>query len=121
MCTPFIRLPKHPGFPRRQKQQSWINHLRRRLDSRPARARLERVAFMCPAGTAAYSSVLMNTIPAKIAGVKEIIMVRPSKEGGADKNILAAAAIAGCGQGFSCRRGSGCRRPRLRHRDDTEG
>ena len=58
---------------------------------------LERVGIYIPGGTAAYpSTVLMNAIPAKLAGVCEIIMVTPPKAGGAIGNdILAAAAVAG--------------------------
>ena len=58
---------------------------------------LERVGLYVPGGTAAYpSSVLMNAIPAKIAGVKEIIMVTPpGKDGLPNPDILAAAAVAG--------------------------
>lgn len=58
---------------------------------------LERVGLYVPGGTAAYpSSVLMNAIPAKIAGVKEIVMVTPPlKDGTPNKDILVAAAICG--------------------------
>lgn len=58
---------------------------------------LERVGLYVPGGTAAYpSSVLMNCIPAKLAGVKEIIMVTPPGRGGVvSPSILAAAKIAG--------------------------
>ncbi len=58
---------------------------------------IERVGLYVPGGTAAYpSTVLMNAIPAKIAGVKEIVMVTPpSKTGGVNPDILAAAKIAG--------------------------
>lgn len=58
---------------------------------------LEKVGVYVPGGTAAYpSSVLMNVIPAKVAGVKEIIMVTPpSKDGGINKYIAVAAKIAG--------------------------
>lgn len=58
---------------------------------------LERVGLYVPGGTAAYpSSVLMNCIPAKLAGVREIIMVTPPGRGGRiSPNILAAAKIAG--------------------------
>jgi histidinol dehydrogenase len=84
-------------FHERQKQQSWFNTtgngsiLGQRV--RP----LNRVGIYVPGGTAAYpSSVLMNAIPAKIAGVKELIMVTPpTKDGKANPDILAAAAIAG--------------------------
>lgn len=58
---------------------------------------LQRVALYVPGGTAAYpSSVLMNCIPAKIAGVDEIIMTTPpSKDGTIRDDILAAAYVAG--------------------------
>ena len=58
---------------------------------------LDRVGLYVPGGTAAYpSSVLMNAIPAKVAGVKEIIMVTPPlKDGTANKDILVAAALCG--------------------------
>ena len=58
---------------------------------------LQRVALYVPGGTAAYpSSVLMNCIPAKIAGVDEIVMTTPpSKDGTIRDDILAAAYVAG--------------------------
>ena len=58
---------------------------------------LERVGVYVPGGTAAYpSSVLMNVIPAKVAGVPEIVMVTPpNKEGGINPYIGVAAKIAG--------------------------
>lgn len=58
---------------------------------------LERVGVYVPGGTAAYpSSVLMNVIPAKVAGVKEIIMVTPpSNDGGINPYIAVAAKISG--------------------------
>lgn len=63
---------------------------------------LERVGLYVPGGTAAYpSSVLMNAIPAKIAGVKEIIMVTPPcKDGTPNKDILVAASICGVDRVF---------------------
>lgn len=58
---------------------------------------LEKVGIYVPGGTASYpSTVLMNAVPARIAGVKEIIMVTPPCSDGTIKNeILAAANIAG--------------------------
>ena len=58
---------------------------------------IEKVGLYVPGGTAAYpSSVLMNCIPAKIAGCSEIVMVTPpSKDGKVNPVILAAARIAG--------------------------
>ena len=63
---------------------------------------IERVGLYIPGGTAAYpSSVLMNCIPAKIAGVEEIIMVTPPSFGGrVNPVILAAAKIAGVDRVF---------------------
>lgn len=58
---------------------------------------IERVGLYVPGGTAAYpSTVLMDSIPAKIAGCAEIVMVTPpAKDGGVNPNILAAAKVAG--------------------------
>ncbi len=58
---------------------------------------IEKVGLYVPGGTAAYpSSVLMNAIPAKIAGCSEIVMVTPpSKDGSVNPAILAAARVAG--------------------------
>ncbi|KGM95301.1 histidinol dehydrogenase [Clostridium novyi A str. 4552] len=58
---------------------------------------LDRVGIYVPGGTAAYpSSVIMNTVPAKVAGVKKIVMVTPpSKDGSINPNILVVANIAG--------------------------
>ena len=63
---------------------------------------IQRVGQYMPGGTAAYpSSVLMNIIPAKIAGVGEIIMATPpSKDGSVNAAVLAAAKIAGAGRVF---------------------
>lgn len=65
---------------------------------------LDRVGLYVPGGTAAYpSSVLMNAIPAKIAGVKEVIMVTPPlKDGTPNKDILLAANICGVDRIFMC-------------------
>ena len=57
---------------------------------------LERVGIYVPGGKASYpSSVLMNAIPARVAGVDEIIMVVPAPDGDLSPVVLAAAAIAG--------------------------
>lgn len=65
---------------------------------------LDRVGLYVPGGTAAYpSSVLMNAIPAKIAGVREIVMVTPPlKDGTPNKDILVAAALCGVDKIFMC-------------------
>ena len=89
-------------FHNRQKQQGFINPLSNGVILGQRIRGLERVGLYVPGGTAAYpSSVLMNTVPAKIAGVKEIIMVTPpTKEGKANPDILVAAAIAGVDRVF---------------------
>ncbi|WP_416487477.1 histidinol dehydrogenase [Brachyspira hyodysenteriae] len=63
---------------------------------------IEKVGVYIPGGTAVYpSTVLMNVIPAKVAGVNEIILVSPpNKEGKINANILAAAKIAGVNRVF---------------------
>ena len=65
---------------------------------------LERVGMYVPGGTAPLSStVLMDTIPAKVAGVKEVIMVTsPGKDGRVNPYVLAAAHVAGVGRIFKC-------------------
>lgn len=63
---------------------------------------LERVGIYVPGGKASYpSSVLMNAIPARVAGVDEIIMVAPAPGGGINPLVLAAAAIAGVDRVFT--------------------
>ena len=63
---------------------------------------LERVGIDVPGGKAAYpSSVLMNALPAKVAGVGEIIMVVPTPGGERNALVLAAAAIAGVDRVFT--------------------
>ncbi|MDB5762786.1 MAG: hisD [Herminiimonas sp.] len=63
---------------------------------------LDRVGIYVPGGKAAYpSSVLMNAIPAKVAGVREIIMVVPTPGGVKNELVLAAAAIAGVDRVFT--------------------
>ena len=62
---------------------------------------LDRVGLYVPGGKAAYpSSVLMNAIPAKVAGVKELIMVVPTPNGERSQLVLAAAAISGVDRVF---------------------
>lgn len=63
---------------------------------------LDRAGLYVPGGKAAYpSSVLMNAIPAKVAGVPELIMVVPTPEGEANELVLAAAAICGVDRVFT--------------------
>ncbi len=86
-------------FHRRQRQRSW--HYRDPLGMRLGQriAPLARVGVYVPAGKACYpSTVLMNVVPAKVAGVAEVIMACPLGEDGAI--ILAAAKIAGVDRVF---------------------
>lgn len=63
---------------------------------------MDRVGIYVPGGKAAYpSSVLMNAMPAKVAGVKEIIMVVPTPDGVVNELVLAAAALAGVDRVFT--------------------
>jgi histidinol dehydrogenase len=63
---------------------------------------LQRVGIYVPGGQAAYpSTVLMNTIPAKVAGVNQIIMVTPAPGGQLNDTVLVAATIAGVDELFS--------------------
>lgn len=63
---------------------------------------LDRVGIYVPGGKAAYpSSVLMNAVPAKVAGVGEIIMVVPTPDGVKNQLVLAAAALAGVDRVFA--------------------
>jgi len=63
---------------------------------------LDRVGLYVPGGKAAYpSSVLMNAIPAKVAGVKELIMVVPTPDGVRNDLVLAAAAVSGVDRVFT--------------------
>jgi len=63
---------------------------------------LDRVGLYVPGGKAAYpSSVLMNAIPARVAGVGELVMVVPTPDGKVNDMVLAAAAIAGVDRVFA--------------------
>jgi histidinol dehydrogenase len=85
-----------------QKQESWDyrdthgNRLGQRVTA------LDRVGIYVPGGKASYpSSVLMNAIPARVAGVGEILMVVPAPDGELNPMVLAAAALAGVDRVFT--------------------
>ncbi len=89
-------------FHEKQKQSTWSyeddegNVLGQKITP------LDRVGVYVPGGKAAYpSSVLMNVIPAHVAGVEEIIMVVPTPDDKRNDLVLAAAAIAGVSRVFS--------------------
>lgn len=81
----------------RQKRESFVMTEREGVVLGQRIIPLARVGIYVPGGTAAYpSTVLMNAIPARIAGVGEIIMVTPpGRDGAVNPHILAAAKIAG--------------------------
>lgn len=89
-------------FHQRQVPQGFINALPNGVILGQRVKGLDRVGLYVPGGTAAYpSSVIMNAVPAKIAGVKEIIMVTPPcKDGTPNPDILVAAAICGVDRVF---------------------
>ena len=90
------------SFHQKQTQQTWMyteddgTMLGQKITP------IERVGLYVPGGKAAYpSSVLMNAIPAKVAGVEELIMVVPTPGGQVNQLVLAAAHIAGVDQVFT--------------------
>lgn len=89
-------------FHNRQREEGFINAKENGVILGQRIRGLERVGLYVPGGTAAYpSSVLMNAIPAKIAGVKEIVMITPPlKDGTPNKDILVAAAVCGVDRVF---------------------
>ena len=83
-------------YHQKQKQQTWLSTEEDDVLLGQMVTPLERVGIYVPGGKAAYpSSVLMNAVPAKVAGVGEIIMTVPMPGGEANPYVLAAAAIAG--------------------------
>lgn len=89
-------------FHEKQLQQSWdfTDELGNRLGQRVTP--LDRAGIYVPGGKASYpSSVLMNAIPAKVAGVNEIIMMVPTPKGERNDMVFAAAAIAGVDRIFT--------------------
>jgi histidinol dehydrogenase len=84
------------AFHGRQRVRSWRYRDPAGLDLGQQVTPLRRVGVYVPGGRAAYpSSVLMNVVPARVAGVREVIMVSPAGREGFNPAVLAAAAIAG--------------------------
>ncbi len=90
------------NYAQQQRMESWtiqdedLNELGQVVTA------LDKVGIYVPGGTAAYpSSVLMNAIPAKVAGVEKIYMVVPTPKGEINQLVLAAAAIAGVDRAFT--------------------
>lgn len=86
------------AFHEKQKQQSWFFQDSGRMMGQRILP-LRRVGLYVPGGTAAYpSSVLMNAIPAKVAGVDEIVMATPPKNEELNPAVIYAAKVAGVGK-----------------------
>ncbi len=85
----------------KQKQETWLSTDEEDVLVGQMVTPLDRVGIYVPGGKANYpSSVLMNAVPAKVAGVGEIIMVVPMPGGEVNPNVLAAARIAGVNRIF---------------------
>ena len=89
-------------YHQRQRQESWQYQDADGTVLGQQVTPLDRAGLYVPGGKAAYpSSVLMNAIPAKVAGVGEVIMVVPTPKGLVNDMVLAAAAIAGVDRVFT--------------------
>ncbi|WP_299582559.1 histidinol dehydrogenase [uncultured Microbulbifer sp.] len=90
------------SYHERQKQESWRYTEADGTVLGQQITPMERVGIYVPGGKASYpSSVLMNAIPAKVAGVDSVTMVVPAPQGEISDLVLAAAAIAGVDQVFT--------------------
>jgi histidinol dehydrogenase len=89
-------------FHERQVDESWTYEPSPGIKLGQKVTPIEKVGLYVPGGTAAYpSSVLMNAIPARVAGVSQVIMVVPTPGGEVNRTVLAAAAIAGVDRVFT--------------------
>ncbi len=85
----------------KQKQETWLSTDEQDVLIGQMVRPLDRVGIYVPGGKASYpSSVLMNAVPAKVAGVEEVIMVVPMPGGEINPHVLAAARIAGVDRMF---------------------
>ncbi|MBJ6724860.1 histidinol dehydrogenase [Geomesophilobacter sediminis] len=88
-------------FHEKQKQQSWISTEEPDIMVGQKVTPLSKVGIYVPGGKASYpSSVIMNAVPAKVAGVGEIVMVAPTPGGEANPHVLVAAKLAGVDRVF---------------------
>jgi len=84
------------AFHAKQKVETWISTTEEDVLLGQMVRPLDRVGIYVPGGKAAYpSSVLMNAVPAKVAGVPEVIMTVPTPDGVVNPHVLAAARLAG--------------------------
>ncbi len=90
------------SYHQRQKQDSWSYTEADGTQLGQQVTPLDRAGLYVPGGKATYpSSVLMNAIPAKVAGVAEVVMVVPTPRGEINEMVLAAACIAGVDRVFT--------------------
>ena len=83
------------NYHQKQKTETWLSTEEEDILLGQMIRPLDRVGIYVPGGKASYpSSVLMNAVPAKVAGVEEVIMVMPTPGGVINKHVLAAAKIA---------------------------
>ena len=96
LATLQLAADRIAGFHTRQKERTWISDDEPDIRLGQMVTPLDRVGIYVPGGKAAYpSSVLMNAVPAKVAGVGEIVMAVPMPDGVVNPYVLAAARIAG--------------------------
>ncbi len=84
---------------------------------------VDRAGLYVPGGLGAYAStVIMNSVPALVAGVRELVICTPpGRDGSVNRSVLAAARLMGVEQGVPRGRGAGHRRHGLRDRDGASG
>lgn len=88
-------------FHEKQKQQTWLSTEEPEIMLGQKVTPLNRVGIYVPGGKASYpSSVIMNAVPAKVAGVGEIVMVAPTPGGETNPHVLVAAKLAGVDRVF---------------------
>jgi len=88
-------------FHEKQKQQSWISTEETDIMLGQKVTPLAKVGIYVPGGKACYpSSVIMNAVPAKVAGVREIVMVVPAPGGETNPHVLVAAKLSGVDRVF---------------------
>ncbi len=91
-----VAVERVTAFHEKQKQQSWLSTEEPDIMLGQKVTPLSRVGIYVPGGKASYpSSVIMNAIPAKVAGVGEIIMVSPTPGGECNPHVLVAARLSG--------------------------
>lgn len=96
LATLQLAADRIAAFHSKQKEETWIAEDEAGIQLGQMVTPLDRVGIYVPGGKAAYpSSVLMNAVPAKVAGVGEIIMTVPMPDGVINPYVLAAAHLAG--------------------------